>query len=349
MLRPPRSFTRLSHVRLIAGAAAAAAMWLILPARPVEARRGADDAAAFRAQVAAAELKRCSAEHFRDNQRSPLHRASTDWFDVHSVAPGVFALVESRQQQEVISWLILGTTRALLFDTGMGMRPLQPVVAQLTTLPVTVLNSHTHLDHVGGNAEFTDVRAIEHPFTRRNMSGKTHTQVAAEVSPEALCGNTAVGFDTAAYRTRPWTSAGALRGGDTFNLGGRTIDVIAVPGHTPDAIALHDRAAGLLWTGDTFYAGPIWLFMPETDLDAHLASITQLAALAPSLTRVLPAHNTVVAAPSMLVSVRDAMRAIRAGTVTGTTPARGQRVFSFEGFSVLVSDTTVTAWQTKAR
>ncbi|MBL8137328.1 MAG: MBL fold metallo-hydrolase, partial [Acidobacteria bacterium] len=275
--------------------------------------------------------------------------ASTDWFDVHSVAPGVFALVESRQQQEVISWLILGTTRALLFDTGMGMRPLQPVVAQLTTLPVTVLNSHTHLDHVGGNAEFTDVRAIDHVFTRRNMSGKTHTQVAAEVSPEALCGNTAVGFDTAAYRTRPWTSAGALRGGDTFNLGGRTIDVIAVPGHTPDAIALHDRAAGLLWTGDTFYAGPIWLFMPETDLDAHLASITQLAALAPSLTRVLPAHNTVVAAPSMLVSVRDAMRAIRAGTVTGTTPARGQRVFSFEGFSVLVSDTTVTAWQTKAR
>lgn len=349
MLRPPRSLTRLPHVRLIAGAAAAATMWLILPAHPVEARRGTDDAAAFRAQIASAELKRCSAEHFRDNQRSPLHRASTDWFDVHSVAPGVFALVESRQQQEVISWLIVGSTRALLFDTGMGMRPLRPVVTQLTTLPVTVLNSHTHLDHVGGNAEFTDVRAIDHAFTRRNMGGKTHAQVASEVSTEALCGNTAVGFDTATYRTRQWTSAGAVRGGDSFDLGGRTIDVIAVPGHTPDAIALHDRAAGLLWTGDTFYAGPIWLFMPETDLDAYLASITTLAALAPSLTQVLPAHNTVATAPSMLVRVRDAMRAIRVGTVTGTTPARGQRVFTFEGFSVLVSEATVTAWQAKAK
>jgi len=345
---PHRPFTVQPHVRLIAGAAAATAIWLTLPASPVEARR-ADDAMALQAQIATAELKRCSAEHFRDNQRSPLHRASTDWFDVHSVAPGVFALVESRQQQEVISWLIVGTTRALLFDTGMGMRPLRPVVAQLTTLPVTVLNSHTHLDHVGGNAEFTDVRAIDHAFTRRNMGGKTHAQVASEVSPDALCGNTAVGFDTATYRTRPWTSAGVVRGGDSFDLGGRTIDVIAVPGHTPDALALHDRAAGLLWTGDTFYAGPIWLFMPETDLDAYLASITQLAALAPSLTKVLPAHNTVVTAPSMLVSVRDAMRAIRAGTVTGTTPAPGQRVFTFEGFSVLVSEATVTAWQAKAK
>ncbi len=293
----------------------------------------------------AAELQRCSAAHFADNMRAPLVAASDDWFDVHAVEPGVFALVESRQQQEVISWLVVGTTRALLFDTGMGMRPLRPVVARLTTLPVTVLNSHTHLDHVGGNAEFSDVRAMPTAFTRANMRGKTHAQVADEAAPAALCGNTAVGFDTAAYHIRPWTSAGNLRPGDTFDLGGRTLEVIAAPGHTADAIALHDRAAGLLWTGDTFYAGPIWLFMPETDLDAYLATITKLAALAPSLRRVLPAHNTVSAAPSMLASVRDAMRAIRAGALAGTTPAPGQRLYSFDGFSVLVAQATVTAWQ----
>jgi glyoxylase-like metal-dependent hydrolase (beta-lactamase superfamily II) len=313
------------------------------------ATRPTASAARFPGDTATAGLTRCSATHFRDNLRLPLDGASNDWFDVHVVEPGVFALVESRQQQEVISWLIVGTTRALLFDTGMGMRPLQPVVARLTALPVTVLNSHTHLDHVGGNAEFTDVRAMPTSFTRGNMRGKTHAQVADEATPAALCGNTSVGFDPATYRIRPWTSAGDVRDGATFDLGGRTIDVIAVPGHTPDAIALHDRAAGLLWTGDTFYAGPIWLFMPETDLDAYLASIGKLAALAPSLRRVLPGHNTVVAAPALLGTVRDAMLAIRAGTIAGTTPEPGQRLFTFESFSVLVSHATVTAWQAAAR
>ncbi|MBL8135576.1 MAG: hypothetical protein JNL48_03060, partial [Acidobacteria bacterium] len=112
MHRPQRPLTRQPHSRLVACTVLLGLVWLTQPASPMAARRSADDAAAFITQTAAAELKRCSAEHFRDNQRSPLHRASTDWFDVHSVAPGVFALVESRQQQEVISWLILGTTRA---------------------------------------------------------------------------------------------------------------------------------------------------------------------------------------------------------------------------------------------
>jgi glyoxylase-like metal-dependent hydrolase (beta-lactamase superfamily II) len=349
MSLPPRRPALAARALLLAFTAISSIVLVARQPDDVSSAQSTAGAAGFIGDTAATGLKRCSATHFSDNLRSPLHSASDAWFDVHAVESGVFALVESRQQQEVISWLVVGTTRALLFDTGMGMRPLRPVVERLTALPVTVLNSHTHLDHVGGNAEFNDVRAMGLPFTRVSMRGKTHAQVADEATPAALCGNTSVGFDPATYRIRPWRAAGALRDGDTFDLGGRTIDVVAVPGHTPDAIALLDGAAGLLWTGDTFYAGPIWLFMPETDLDAYLASITKLAALAPSLRRVLPAHNTVVAAPSLLGSVRDAMRAIRSGTATGTTPAPGQRLFTFDGFSVLVAHAALTAWQAAAR
>ena len=45
----------------------------------------------------------------------------------------------------------------------------------------------------------------------------------------------------------------------SIDLGGRTMEVIATPGHTPDAISLLDRANGLLFTGDTYYPAPIWL------------------------------------------------------------------------------------------
>ena len=58
----------------------------------------------------------------------------------------------------------------------------------------------------------------------------------------------------------------------TSRLGDRLLEIIATPGHTPDAIALLDKQNGLLFTGDSFYVGPIWLFRPETDLDAYVES-----------------------------------------------------------------------------
>ena len=100
----------------------------------------------------------------------------------------------------------------------------------------------------------------------------------AEIAPDAICGPLPKGFDTKAYVTRPWEITAYTQDGDKFDLGGRVIEVISTPGHTPDAISLIDRANRLLFTGDTYYPAPIWLFRPETDLDAYAASIRVLAA-----------------------------------------------------------------------
>src|SRR5215469_8339243 len=73
------------------------------------------------------------------------------WFEVYKIRPGVFAIYESHQFEEVISYLILGDKKAVLFDTGMGISDIQKTVRGLTSLPVMVINSHTHNDHVGDN------------------------------------------------------------------------------------------------------------------------------------------------------------------------------------------------------
>src|ERR1700690_1551129 len=71
---------------------------------------------------------------------------SDPWFEVYKPAPGVFAIYEPHQAEEVISYLIVGEKRDLLFDTGMGMSDIKKVTAELTKLPIVVLNSHTHQD-----------------------------------------------------------------------------------------------------------------------------------------------------------------------------------------------------------
>jgi glyoxylase-like metal-dependent hydrolase (beta-lactamase superfamily II) len=265
----------------------------------------------------------------------------SEWFKVYRAADGVYAIVEPFQSQEAISYLILGTKRAMLFDTGIGVVPIRPVVESLTKLPVLVLNSHTHFDHVGGNWEFTNIGAMDTPFTHANEAGQPHARVAGEVRDESFCHGPPAGLDTAAYRSRPWHASETARDGTTYDIGGRTLEVLATPGHTPDAIALLDRAHGLLWTGDSFYDGTIWLFSPETDLDAYEKSIARMNALAPSLKQLLPAHNTANVAPGQLAKTLAAIRAIRSGSAKGHESAGGQITFEVDGITVLTSKAAI--------
>jgi len=235
------------------------------------------------------------------------------WHEVYSVEPGVFAITEPRQFQEAISYLIVGDSSALLFDSGIGLVPLAPVVKALTSLPVRVLNSHSHFDHVGANHEFAEVLAPDLPFTRGHEGGKPHADIADEVVSDAFCGAPPANADTATFRSRPWRVSRRVAVGDTLSLGGRVLEILAAPGHTPDAIVLLDRSNGLLFTGDTFYESQLWFFAAETDIAAYEATMNRLAALAPSLRRVLPAHNTVSAAPSRLADVAAAVRVLREG------------------------------------
>jgi glyoxylase-like metal-dependent hydrolase (beta-lactamase superfamily II) len=256
------------------------------------------------------------------------------WFEVYKIRPGVFAIYEPHQLEEVISYLISGGNRALLFDTGMGISNIQAVVAGLTKLPVSVVNSHTHNDHVGDNWRFTDVYGMDTDFTRANARGSKE-DAQAELASEEFCGTLPAGFDAKAYATKPFHITHWLHDGDKIDLGGRTLKVIGTPGHTPDEIALLDEKNGLLFTGDSFYLGPIYLYRPETDLDAYVASMQKLAALAPRLQLLLPAHNTPVAYPGYLPKVVTAIQQVRRGEVKPIAKD-GKHEYVFEGFSFLM-------------
>jgi glyoxylase-like metal-dependent hydrolase (beta-lactamase superfamily II) len=259
-----------------------------------------------------------------------------DWFQVYKVAAGVFAIYEPYQFQEVISYLILGAESAVLFDSGMGIGRIRPLVEGLTRLPIRVLNSHTHFDHVGGNADFDTVLGADTRYTRRSAAGTPHDRVRGEVAPESLCRPLPEGFDAETYRIRPFRISATVKDGDVLDLGGRRLEVLAVPGHTPDALALLDRENGLLWTGDTFYEGEIWLFVRETDLGAYEKSIRRLAALAPGLRLLLTAHNTPVAEPRRLADLVRAFESVRDGSARPLPREEGRVEYRFEGFSFLL-------------
>jgi glyoxylase-like metal-dependent hydrolase (beta-lactamase superfamily II) len=261
-------------------------------------------------------------------------KVSDPWFEVYRIRAGVFAIYEPHQVEEVISYLILGKQKTLLFDTGMGIGNIRKVVEELTLLPVSVLNSHTHNDHVGDNWRFEDIYGMDTDFTRANEKG-SREDAQAEIVPEAICGRLPTGFNRPEYATRPFHIGHWLHDGDVIDLGGRTLKIIATPGHTPDSIALLDADNGLLFTGDSFYPGPIYLYRPETDLDAYVASMMKLAALQYRLQLLLPSHNVPVADPAYLAKVVDAIQQLRAGKIKPVAQ-NGKHEYVFDGFSFLM-------------
>ena len=257
------------------------------------------------------------------------------WFEVYKVAPQTFAIYEPHQSEEVISYLIVGQKQAVLFDTGMGIADIKKVVSRLTSRPVVVLNSHTHDDHVGGNWQFNYVFGMDTAFTRENAKGST-ADAQAEIAPGEICGSLPKGFDPKTYRTKPWHVSFFIHDGFKVKLGGRTVEVIATPGHTPDAIALIDRDNGLLFTGDSFYPAPIWLFRPETDLAAYEKSIARLAALAPDVKMILGAHNVPVAPPTVLPALVQAFADEQAGKAACKPAGAGKQLCTVDKFSFLL-------------
>jgi glyoxylase-like metal-dependent hydrolase (beta-lactamase superfamily II) len=269
---------------------------------------------------------------YKSLQRMPV---TDPWFEVYRVAPAVFAIYEPHQSEEVISYLIVGDKQAVLFDTGMGISDIRKVTAELSRLPIVVLNSHTHNDHVGDNWQFKTIHGMDTNFTRENARG-SREDAQAEVAADQICGELPKGFDRKTYATRPWKIKAYTHDGDRIDLGGRLLEVIATPGHTPDAISLIDRANGLLFTGDTYYPGPIWLYRPETNLETYGASIRRLAELAPQIKTVLGAHNVPVAPPSVLARLVTAFEAVRAGKIPPAPASPGKVIYKVDGISFLM-------------
>ncbi len=251
------------------------------------------------------------------------------WFEVYKVAPATFAIYEPYQFEETISYLMVGTKQALLFDTGMGIGNIHAIVARITSRPIVVLNSHTHNDHVGGNWQFPFVFGMDSTFTRANAKG-SREDAQAEIAPGEVCGALPKSFDPAKYTTKPWKISLAVHDGFKVNLGGgREVEIIATPGHTPDAICLIDRANGLLFTGDTYYPGPIWLYRPETDLNAYLASVMKLQKLVPQIKLVLGAHNVPVAKPEVLERLNTAAQMLWEGKIPAKDVKGSEATYSF--------------------
>jgi hydroxyacylglutathione hydrolase len=241
-------------------------------------------------------------------------RMVDEYFAVEDLGDGTFAIGEPRYYQQNYSYLIVGETRAILFDSGSGTRDISGVVANLTKLPITVIVSHLHYDHLGGVGPFGHVAMIDMPETRADMAG-TLFQPRRYEYMGFYDGRVAPSF-----RVGEWLAPGAV-----IDLGGRSLQVLSTPGHTPSSVALFDATNRRLFIGDFIYPTTLYAFLPGASLSAYQATAKMLLRMLPADTVLWTAHccrkNEGVSAPWL--STRDlrdldtALTAVRAGQAKG--------------------------------
>jgi glyoxylase-like metal-dependent hydrolase (beta-lactamase superfamily II) len=202
-----------------------------------------------------------------------------DYFVIEQIGPATYAIGEPRYYQGNYSYLLLGKERALLFDAGTGLRDIVPVVRSLTALPVTVLPSHLHFDHVGALGKFERTALPDLPALRQRAKGRVLTLRRYEFLGA---------LDRLSPPTFPvddWWSDGQF-----IDLGGRTIQVLRLPGHTADSVMIWDSSSALGFVGDFIYPGELYAFLPGASLRDYRISALRLLSFMPDNARLYSAH-----------------------------------------------------------
>jgi len=259
-----------------------------------------------------------------------------DWFEVYRIDDEIYAIYEPGQFEEVISFLIVGSDFALLFDTGLGIGNIKNVVDQLTDLDVVVLNSHTHYDHIGGNHLFDTIYGTSLEYSKKRSLGSPPESVAAFLQEGWVWKDLPDEFSVDEYQSHAFEIDKLVYEGDQIDIGGRVLEILFTPGHAPDSICLIDRENRLLFTGDTFYLAPLYTHLEGSSFDAYAETAGRLAGLASEIDRAITSHNVPVVSADYMTALGQAFAAIEAGTAGDVTISDGHRQYHFDGFSVIV-------------
>lgn len=263
------------------------------------------------------------------------------WFEVERLDGHLYAIAEP---DHVTSFLVLGRDEAALIDAGTGIGDIAAVARALTplSLPLRLLLTHAHWDHIGGAYRF-ERRAVHPAEAEALAAGREAGFMQGYLADAALPRPLPRGFDAATYAIPSAPASELLHDSDVIDLGGRCLEVLHTPGHSPGSVCFLDRAARLLLAGDLVYAGALYAQLAHSDLPAYARSLRRVAALASDLDVVLGCHGMPAMPPRVLDEAARTIERIIAGnddfpyTVEDTAWGRTRR-YGAVSFQVLTRD-----------
>lgn len=231
----------------------------------------------------------------------------TDWFTIDKIDENTYIISEYRHWEETHCYLLNGKNKSLLIDTGLGICNIYDEVVKLTDKPVIAVATHIHWDHIGGHKYFPEFYAHEAELDWLNGGFPLSADTIREMVVDRC--DLPKGFDVSKYSMFQGTPSRVLKDNDIIDIGGRAIEILHTPGHSPGHICFWEKETGYLFTGDLVYKDTLFAYYPSTDPEAYLASLEKIASLPAK--RVFPAHHSLDIQPEIIIRMRDAFRELK--------------------------------------
>jgi len=183
-------------------------------------------------------------------------------------------------------FLLEGSEKAALIDTGATSADAKALAESVTGKPVVLVNTHGDGDHVAGNAAFESFYMHEADYINCNVA--------------ARC---------------PDSKLIPLNDGDVIDIGGRPLEMITIPGHTFGSVAILDKNARVLYTGDSVQDGHIFMFGAHRQPEAFAASLEKLIARQMDFDVLRAAHGTPELSIDFVWKVRDGWQQVLDGAL----------------------------------
>jgi hydroxyacylglutathione hydrolase len=243
-------------------------------------------------------------------------------FNVSSLGDGIWSIAGSANEQ---MYLITGSEKAILVDTGMGIGDLAGAVREITSLPVMVVNTHGHPDHAGGNSNFNEVWLPEKDLEIMEVMCVTEYRfndiAAVNKDTFPLYPQMVEGLVPLKAFNRKY-----LQPDQVIDLGGRQFSVLETPGHTPGSVCLVNFKEQQIFSGDTIVATPAWLYLKHSlPLHIYYQSLQKIDQFGFKNLKIFPGHPPV---PLDSAQLKDLLACCE--EILGN-PRRGEFVKTFAG------------------
>lgn len=250
-----------------------------------------------------------------------------NWFTVEVIDCDTYAISEYKHWEETHCYLICGTERAILIDTGLGIANIRKTVDRLTSLPVMAVTTHVHWDHIGGHKYFENIAVHEAEKEWLSVCFPIPLQTVKDNLTSQSC-EFPEDFIIDDYRIFKGMPQRLLRDGDCLALGNRELTVIHTPGHSPGHCCFYEAERGYLYSGDLIYRGSLDAFYPSTDPHLFWQSVRKLLPL--KITRILPGHHQLSIPVDIINKIDKAFYSI----YDDGKLSQGNGVFDFGDFSI---------------
>lgn len=187
------------------------------------------------------------------------------------------------EEEGVRFFLLSGSKKALLIDSGMRTHNAKELARELTKLPLFLINTHADIDHIGSNGEFDsffmNLAECSNFYNSQRQSGK--------IVP--------------------------VHDGDIIELGDRPLKIIETPGHTPGSIAILDIKKRRIFTGDPIQDGRIFMFGVQREMHAYIHSLERIMSMSGEFDEIFPSHGTCPKSPDIIKKLHGAALEILTG------------------------------------